>query len=273
MFSDGFLQRVTRIPGTRRLWSRFPVGPLELRVRYGIFSRPHYAYGVYAAADLAARLDIPAISVFEFGVAGGRGLLALEGIATEVGKALGVKIAVYGFDSGEGMPTPVDYRDVRHVWEQGFYKMDQTALKAALKHARLVLGNVAETVPAFLRTPELPPIGFVAVDVDYYSSTKAALQLFDGRPETRLPRVYCYFDDIVYPEIACHNEYIGELCAIREFNIEHEHMKIAPIHMFSHTRPHPAPWNEQMYAFHDFRHPLYTVNITPKTARHTHLPL
>ncbi len=51
-------------------------------------------------------------------------------------------------------------------------------------------------------------------------------------------------------------------------------MKVCPIHMFSHTRPHPSPWNEQMYVLHDFQHPLYcTVNITPKGRSHTQLPL
>jgi len=273
MTSERVLRRLTQIPGARSVWRRFPFGPLGLRVRYGIFSRPHYAYGVYSAAELAARLGIPEISVIEFGVAGGRGLLALERIATEVSRALGIKISVYGFDTGEGMPASVDYRDLPYVWEQGFYKMDQSALRSLLQHAILKLGDVVSTVPAFLKTPGLPPIGFVAFDLDYYSSTKVALQLFEGTPESRLPRVYCYFDDIVWPEIACHNEYIGELCAIREFNAEHTHLKVCPIHMFSYMRPHPSPWNEQMYVLHDFRHPLYCVNITPKAAGHTELPL
>lgn len=273
MSLESVLRRLTQIPGTRSLWRRFPVGPLGLRVRYGISSRPNYAYGVYSAADLAARLGIPAISAIELGVAGGRGLQALESIATEVTRALGVKIAVYGFDSGEGMPAPADYRDLPHVWEQGFYKMDQAALKASLKHATLILGDVAASVPAFLKTPNLAPIGFAAFDLDYYTSTKMALHLFEGGPETHLPRAYCYFDDIMWPEIACHNEYTGELCAIREFNAEHTHLKVCPIHMFSNMRPHPAPWNEQMYVLHDFQHPLYCANITPKTTRHTQLPL
>jgi hypothetical protein len=267
------LRRLTQIPGARSLWCRFPVGPLDLRVRYGIFSRPHYAYGVYTAAELAARLHIPAISVVEFGVAGGRGLVALEGIAKEVSRDLGINIAVYGFDTGKGMPAPVDYRDLPHVWEQGFYEMDEAALKASLKQANLILGDVASTVPAFLRTPDLPPIGFVAFDLDYYSSTKAALRLFEGSPESHLPRAFCYFDDIMWPEIACHNQYTGELCAIREFNAEHVNLKVTPIHMFSHTRPHPAAWNEQMYVLHDYQHPLYCVNVTPKGARHTQLPI
>lgn len=273
MTSGSILRRLTQIPGARSFWQRFPVGPLDLRVQYGISSRPNYAYGVYAAADLAVKLGLPAISAIEFGVAGGRGLLALESIATEVSHALGVKIAVYGFDSGEGMPAPQDYRDLPHVWDQGFYKMDQAALKVSLKHATLVLGDVASTVPAFLKTSDLPPVGFVSFDLDYYSSTKMALRLFEGGPETHLPRAYCYFDDLMWPEIACHNEYMGELCAIREFNDEHTHMKVSPIHMFSHMRPHPAPWNEQMYVLHDFQHPLYSVNITPKDTRNTQLPL
>ena len=273
MFLERFLRRLTQIPGARSLWCRFPAGPLALRVQFGISSRPHYAYGVYAAADLAARLGLPAISAIEFGVAGGQGLLALEKIAAEVTRALGVKVAVYGFDTGEGMPPPVDYRDLPHVWGHGFYRMDQAALKTALRDSTLILGDVATTVPAFLETRDLPPLGFVAFDLDYYSSTKTALQLFEGGPESRLPRSYCYFDDIVWPETACHNEYTGELCAIREFNCDHTHLKICPIHMFRYMRPHQAAWNEQMYVLHDFRHPLYSVNVTPKTARHTQLPL
>ena len=270
---ESILRRLTQVPGARSLWRRFPVGPLEMRVRYGISARPHYAYGVYSAADLASRLRIPSIGVVEFGVAGGRGLLALESIAAEVSRTLGVNIAVYGFDSGEGMPAPMDYRDLPYVWEQGFYKMDAAALKAALKQATLILGDVADTVPVFLQDADVPPIGFVAFDLDYYSSTKLALKLFEGGPESHLARTFCYFDDIMWPEIACHNEYVGELCAIREFNNEHAHLKLCPMHMFSYTRPHPAAWHEQMYVLHDFHHPLYSVNITPKSQRHTQLPL
>jgi len=151
--------------------------------------------------------------------------------------------------------------------------MDQAALKASLKHATLVIGDVAKTVPSFLEDKSIPPLGFVSFDLDYYSSTKVAFQLFEGPPESHLPRVYCYFDDIIWPENACHNEFIGELCAIREFNAEHETLKVCAIHLFSQTKPHPAPWDGQMYVMHDFKHPLYSVNLTPKSATHTQLPL
>ena len=270
---ERLMARVTRIPGARGLWCRFPVGSLETRVKYGVFARPHYAYGVYSAAELASRLGLPAISVIEFGVAGGRGLLALESIAMEVSEAVGIKIEVFGFDTGGGMPPPVDYRDLPHVWEQGFYKMDQEALKGSLKHAQLVLGEVADTLPLFVTNRSIPPVGFIAFDLDYYSSTMAAFELFEGEPESHLPRVYCYFDDTIWPEIACHNEYTGELCAINDFNAGHAHLKICPIHQLEKTRVHQDPWCAQMYVAHDFQHPLYGVNITPKGAKHTDLPL
>src|SRR5580693_7656558 len=103
MISDRILTRLTQIPGARSLWGRFPLGSVDTRVRYGIFDRPHYAYGVYSAADLAKRLGLSAISVIEMGVAGGKGLLALEGIAKRVGDDFAIQIHVTGFDSGQGM--------------------------------------------------------------------------------------------------------------------------------------------------------------------------
>lgn len=269
---DSLLRRFVEFPGARRLWNRFPVGSLKTRVHYGVFSRPHYAFGVYSAADLASKLGLTAISVLEMGVAGGRGLLALEAIADEVSRELKIQINVYGFDSGTGLAEPKDYRDLPHVWAAGFYKMDVDALKQRLSSAQLVLGNVSTTIPAFLHR-EHPPIGFIAFDLDYYSSTKAAFELFEGKIQSYLPRVYCYFDDIMWPETACHNEYVGELCAIREFNQEHEHKAICPIHMLRHMQPSASAWHEQMYVFHDFLHPLYCVNLTPPTAASTQLAL
>jgi hypothetical protein len=248
------------------------MGSLETRVRYGVFDRPHYAYGVYFAADLARRLGLKAISVIEFGVAGGRGLVALERIAGAVAAELGVQIHVVGFDSGRGMPAPVDYRDLPHVWGAGFYQMDVQKLRSTLlPSTELVLGPIEETVPVW--TPKAS-IGFVAFDLDYYSSTKTAFRLFECEsPDVCLPRVYCYFDDLMWPEHACHNEYMGELCAIREFNEEHGNRKICPIHMLRHIRAHEDPWNEMMYVCHDFAHPLYNANLTPEGQRFRQHPL
>jgi hypothetical protein len=272
MIPDRILTRLTQIPGARSLWGRFPLGSVDTRVRYGVFDRPHYAYGVYSAADLAKRLGVDTISVVELGVAGGRGLLALERIAKTVGDHFGIQIHVTGFDSGEGMPPPADYRDLPHVWDTGYYKMDVAKLKASLSPGtELILGEIGDTVSSWVPKGSL---GFVAFDIDYYTSTKKAFRMFEkDEPGTRLPRCYCYFDDIMAPEHACHNEYIGELCAIREFNQEHEYKKLCPIHLLRHARFHQSPWNEQMYVLHDFKHPLYCKNITQPGAQHTRLPL
>jgi hypothetical protein len=269
---DRILARATLIPGARSLWHRFPFGSLETRVQYGIFDRPHYAYGVFHAADLAKRLGVKAISVIEFGVAGGRGLIALEKIAAMVAGRFDVEIHVVGFDSGQGMPAPVDYRDLPHVWGAGFYQMDVPKLRASLSPStELVLGPVEETARAWVPKAR---IGFVAFDLDYYSSTASAFQLFQGESAGRcLPRVYCYFDDTIWPVHACHNEYTGELCAIREFNQEQRDKKICPIHALRHTRAHADAWNEQMYVFHDFRHPLYGRNLMPAGEVHRQLPM
>jgi hypothetical protein len=245
-------------------------------VQYDIWERPHYAYGIYQAAFLAEKLGIKSISVVEFGVAGGNGLVAMERIAVKIGAHYGLNIDVYGFDSGTGMPEPLDYRDLPYVWQKGFYQKDQSKLQARLQNARLMLGDVAVTTCDFLQQLREAcggPIGFVAFDLDYYSSTKAAFQIFDGSTATRLPRVYCYFDDIIWPEHACHNDCIGELCAIREFNEQMARRKIAPIHGLQWMRAHRARWNEQMYVHHDFDHPLYRNLITPLGVHYRQLAL
>lgn len=265
MIPQKVLDLVTGIPGVRGLWNRFPIGSVDTRVRYGIFSRPHYAYGMYSAALLARNLNIRGISVIEFGVAGGRGLLALESLALTVADYVGVRIEVAGFDSGVGMPAPVDYRDLPHVWGSGFYSMDEPKLRARLEpQTALILGDVKETVPLWLSDRARPPLGFVAFDLDYYSSTVAAFRVFEEENvNIRLPRVYCYFDDIIWPERACHNEYTGELCAIREFNEKHKYKKICPIHRLARMRVRDEIWSDQIYVLHDFRHPLYCTNVTP----------
>jgi hypothetical protein len=242
------------------LWRRFPIGPVDLRVRFDIWQKPAYAYGVYSAAALARKLGIESISVMEFGVAGGRGLLALEDISQRVSNHLGIGIAVYGFDSGKGMPPPSDYRDLPYVWGAGFYQMDSSALSKRLRTAKLVLGDVATTVAEV--AAEMPPAGFIAFDLDYYSSTKNAFRVFSGPSDRRLPRVHCYFDDVIWPERACYNEFTGEYLAINEFNSENRSKKICKVPHLHWMRDLAEAWNDKMYVFHDFEHPLYPANIT-----------
>lgn len=257
---DVVLRSITAVPKVVSLWRRIPIGSVALRTVYGAWARPQYAYGTFHAARQANLLGLKGISIIEFGVAGGSGLLAMETIAQEVGNYFGIQINVFGFDSGEGMPGASDYRDLPYVWSKGFYKMDQPGLRKRLRpQTNLIIGDVGSTV-SHLAEAELP-LGFVAFDLDYYSSTKQALRAFDLPQPSRLPRVYCYFDDILYPELACHNPWTGELCAIREFNEEHPNVKLSPLNLLRWLRPHPEPWNDQMYVLHDFHHPLYSVHL------------
>ncbi len=269
-------RRLVGIPGVAGLWSRFPFGSLPTRVDYGIWHRSRYVpylFGVHRAARLAAALGHPRISCLEFGVAGGNGLVALEEIAAAVSADTGVLIEVAGFDSGAGMPAPRDYRDLPHVWEAGFYKMDLEALRRRLKTTtRLCIGDVRDTVPQLL-ADNVAPVGFVSFDLDFYSSTAEALRLFRAPHTALLPRVYCYFDDVVWPEFACHSEFTGELRAIEEYNGLSATRKIAQLRMLRWMLPRQARWQEQIYIHHAFDHPEYAFNVMPSGAAFRELPL
>jgi hypothetical protein len=106
-------------------------------------------------------------------------------------------------------------------------------------------------------------------DLDLYSSTAAALQMFDETETTRLPRVHCYFDDIVGTEVELYNDYTGVRLAIREFNQTHDSKKIsAAYHLVSQKVV--QPWYNQIFVMHDFTHTRYNQFIS---AQEQQLPL
>src|SRR5258708_12883883 len=108
-----------RIP--RELLLRWPRASFESKLKWDALERPEYAYGTFHAARQAHALGLGAITVIEVGVAGGRGLLALESHARAVEGLLGIKIDVFGFDLGSGLPEPRDYRDMPYVWRSAFF--------------------------------------------------------------------------------------------------------------------------------------------------------
>jgi hypothetical protein len=218
--------------------------------------RESYVWGVVQGLALAQALGYPRVSVIEFGVAGGTGLLALERIAEQAEKIVGIGIDVYGFDTGMGLPKPQDYRDVPYMWEEGYFAMDVEKLRARLQRARLILGLVEETVPAFVRS-SFAPVAFVSIDLDLYTGTKHALGLLEATPDALLPRIPYYFDDIMGHG---YSDYTGERLAIHEFNSEHSMRKIAPhygLKFFVPRQSANSPWVECMYFAHIFDHPLY----------------
>lgn len=235
----------------------------KTKLDYDAFVRPSYAYGTYYAALQAKKLGMTKISVIEFGVAGGNGLVELERIAVDVEKEIGVTIAVYGFDTGGGMPEAKDYRDMPYVWEKGLFIMNVERLKSQLKKAKLILGNVADTVSRFTNSENPAPIGFISIDLDYYSSTVEAFKLFNASHNFFLPRVFCYFDDCIGDDWQLDSEFTGELLAINEFNDKNEIMKISKINGLQYKRFSWAVWHELMYVCHLFEHPLYCTYINP----------
>lgn len=245
----------------RKTCEKFSIGAYRDRVAIGAVTRPHYGYCVFNSAMLAKWLGYPRISVLEFGVAGGNGLVALEYHARETSRALGIDVDVYGFDTGGGLPAPVDYRDLPYHWKPGFFEMDQEKLKARLQKATLVLGDVAQTVPSFVKQYDPAPIGAVMHDLDLYSSTAHALKLFDEADVRFIPRVFCYFDDVVGSEIELYSEYTGELLAMREFNDQHEKIKLATA-AYLLAKPLVRPWYHQIRIAHFFNHPKYNAFVS-----------
>jgi hypothetical protein len=228
----------------------------RIMARGGPSLRANYLYGVLHAARLANVLDIPAISAIEFGVAGGRGLLALEKASVYAEEAFGVSIDVYGFDTGRGLPKPTDFRDCPNLFLEGQFPLDEARLLPSLERAELILGLVDQTVPEFVsRRPA--PIGFASFDLDLYSSTVCALHAFEADAELMLPRVLCYFDDITGFTYADHN---GERLAISEFNAAHELRKLSRIYaaeFYVPRRESHELWPRKLYLAHILDHPRY----------------
>ncbi len=224
----------------------------------GSVDRAWYGYPLLHSAWVARKLGYSRISAIEFGVAGGNGLVSLERHAERVHRETGVEVAVYGFDTGVGMPQPQDTRDMPYLWQGGYFAMDQAKLKARLRFAKLELGRVEDTVAQFFGKENPPPIGFISFDLDYYSSTVAALKILDAEHKHYLPRVVCYFDDLAGGILDAYSEFAGELLAIKEFNNAHADIKISRVRGLSyHSKNIPAQWHEKIYVAHRFAHPDY----------------
>lgn len=246
-----------RVVLLRKILERMGWVPYLTRLEYDGLDRTHNGFCIYNAASLAGALGYPRISVIELDVAGGRGLINVEYHVEQIRKLSTVDFEVYGFDLGSGLPAPVDYRDMPYMWAQGYYSMDQDKLQDSLKFSKLVIGNVRETCSTFFNDHEPAPIGCALFDLDYYSSTLDAFQIFHADHSNYLPRVYIYFDDIGGGGRRANNEFVGVLKAIEDFNQQSSDQKIARIQGLGATRKVPMPWDDHIFVFHDFSHPNY----------------
>jgi hypothetical protein len=254
---NGRLKRLAMEPPLRlfvRAALRCAPVSVTTRALWDISDRPAYLLGVLYGARQALRQSVAEISVIEFGVAGGTGLLALQREAAAVEDELGVSIKVYGFDNGSaGLPAFIgDHRDHPDKWKPGDFPMDEPLLRSKLgPRTTLILGDVALTVPRFCDDPGVPPVGFIAFDLDLYSSTSAALRVLSTPGKRALDHVPLYFDDT---EHSISHRFAGELLAIDEFNASHNHIKIDRWRGLESDRPFPdASYLQKMYMAHDLK--------------------
>jgi hypothetical protein len=221
----------------------------KIRNREVEVGRAHYALTLALGVWQAVVLGYDEITAVEFGVAQGQGLLDLCKAAQFLRDTAGVNIKVYGFDGAFGLPKSAGYKDHPEIWNAGEYKMtDPAALRAKLPDfAQLIIGDIGETIGEFEAVLSKTPLGFVAVDVDLYSSAKLALRVFQFDHLCYVPAVPIYFDDMF--NLLTYNQWCGEEAAIREFNFENELRKIQRHDVYHlhacHILDHPVRTGQQ----------------------------
>lgn len=231
------------------------------KLNWDAVERPAYGYGMFNAALLARELGYEEISAIEFGVAGGNGLVAMEQIALEVERELGVKFSIWGFDSAVGLPKSNDVRDQVYFWQSGDFKMDLPLLRSRLKKSQLIIGPIADSVRSFIEVSTPSPIGFIAFDLDYYSSTRDALALLENDHDSFLPRVECYMDDVSSWGMLSASMQTGVLAAIEEFNSTDTSVKVLKKEDVGRLRKISGSWFNTVYVAHFFSHPHYNNSV------------
>ncbi len=234
-------------------------GSFRAKVLYDLVRRREHAYSLLQAADWARERGLSKVTVVETGVASGAGLWNMVRIGEKVTAVTGVGFEFAAFDTGTGMPPPIDHRDHPEVFQTGDFRMqDIEALRRALpSNARLIIGDVADTIPEFVAglSPEAP-VGYVVIDVDYYSSAKAAMEVMKGPADCYLPLTLVYFDDIGAVVFPWANDWCGERLAIREFNNENGYRKLQHDSFMKYGRVYKdSDWLERVYRLHVLDHP------------------
>jgi len=217
--------------------------------------RPPYAFGVWLATLQAQRMGIDRLQIFEFGVANGNGLFNLCNICEMITSSTDVQFDIYGFDSDIGMPKLEGYKDHPEIWHEGQFKSDHNDIRSKLpNNTKLISGNIAHTIEDFCSNnlSHQAPVGFVSIDVDLYTSTVSAFELFKHSACNYLPTTILYFDDI--NDLLTNNKWCGEMLAIREFNESQELRKMEEMRI--RQNHFPAGWHDHIYGLHVLDHPI-----------------
>lgn len=219
--------------------------------------RPHYESILYEACLEAKKLGINEVCALELGVAQGNGIIALEKYKKKIEKILDIKIDIYGFDMGTGMPEISIPEDLPFYWRQGQYKTDKNLLEKTIS-SKIFYGNVKDTVEGFAKIKP-KTICCIFFDLDLYSSTMNFLNQIPKLSEYLLPRVLCYFDDL-YTVYNYNGQCNGELKAIDDFNNKYSDYKLS--YSIDHIHSYKFPLAKStVLTIHSFKHKLYNKYI------------
>ena len=234
----------------------FFFGTYKQKIKFDLIIRSQHAFGLLFAAENAKKIGFKEISVCEFGVANGAGLINICNIAKRITEITSIKINIYGFDTGKGMPISTSYMDHPELYNDGDFPMNKKELLKILpENCQLIIGDVKKTLPKLLKTNfKNKPFGFISIDLDYYSSTKDALRIFKFNNSYFLPYGVIYFDDI---DEWSHNSKCGELAALLEFNKKNPYLQIEKNPFLKHSRVMKnQPWIDHTFFFHILKHPV-----------------
>ena len=133
-------------------------------------------------------------------------------------------------------------------------------------NAEVVYGPISECVSQLdemLQTGD--HIGFISIDVDYWSSTVDCLKIFSNENLKFLPSTPVYFDDVNNID---HHPYAGELLAIKEFNRLNDTKKIVKMNQLRNWRVFKnALYLDQMYWLYNFDSPFFSRSYHSKRSR------
>jgi hypothetical protein len=230
------------------------LGSFRAKVAFDLVDRRRSAVSLLKAADYAKAMGIPKIYAVEFGIAAGAGLVNLAQIGERVTRTTGVQIGLIGLDSGTGMPRPTDYRDYPEEFVEGDFPTPDRALveRNVPPGTRVVYGPLAETARGFLEDLDAP-IGFVSLDLAFYSSTVDAMRALEGPAERYLPMTLVYLGAVLMDSA---NPAVGELLAVEEFNRSHPLRQVHPFTALREKRIlKNGAWLNQIHTLHVLDHP------------------
>jgi hypothetical protein len=229
--------------------------PPSALVRYDLIQREYYALPMLLASMEAQRLGLAGMTVAELGVGAGGGMINLCELATLFARQFKLDYRIVGLDSGAGLPDPRDYRDHPELWRGQQFVHDRDALRRQLTpNAKVIYGEVRDTAPQLLAEIDpAHPLGFIVADLDYYSSTRDALDgLLTGPADRYLPAITMYVDDVEAMLTA--NRWCGAALALEEFNAKSAQRKIEQKAVRTKFGPKRG-WHRRIYCCHVLDHP------------------